>query len=69
MGFQTQQFSFQQQQGSVRSNLQGSVRGQAPDTQMQTHLPGEPDCTLELVEVPSVRGIKGWWFCFAQNHH
>ncbi|KAJ7233187.1 hypothetical protein C8J57DRAFT_1480375, partial [Mycena rebaudengoi] len=55
---EAQQFSFQQQQGSVRSNLQGSVRGQAPDPQMQTHLPGEPDCTLELVEVPSVRGIK-----------
>ncbi|KAJ7243752.1 hypothetical protein C8J57DRAFT_60673 [Mycena rebaudengoi] len=55
---EAQQFSFQQQQGSVRSNLQGSVRGQAPDPQMQTHLPGEPDCMLELVEVPSVRGIK-----------
>ncbi|KAJ7218712.1 hypothetical protein C8J57DRAFT_1537377 [Mycena rebaudengoi] len=47
-----------EQQGSVRSNLQGSVRGQAPDTQMQMHLPGEPDCTFELVEVPSVRGIR-----------
>ncbi|KAJ7246404.1 hypothetical protein C8J57DRAFT_1360412, partial [Mycena rebaudengoi] len=55
---EAQQFFFQQQQGSMRSNLQGSVRGQAPDTQMQMHLPGEPDCTLELVEVPSVRGIK-----------
>jgi hypothetical protein len=27
--------------------------------------PGEPDCTLDIVEVPSVRGkgvMRGWWF-------
>ncbi|KAJ7088519.1 hypothetical protein B0H15DRAFT_841620 [Mycena belliarum] len=26
------------------------------DAPMQTHLPGEPDCTLDMVDVPSVRG-------------
>ncbi|KAJ7126033.1 hypothetical protein C8R44DRAFT_733950 [Mycena epipterygia] len=26
------------------------------DARMQTHLPGEPDCTLDMVDVPSVRG-------------
>ncbi|KAF7297196.1 hypothetical protein MIND_00952700 [Mycena indigotica] len=25
-------------------------------TEMQMHLPGEPDCTLDMVEVPSLRG-------------
>ncbi|KAJ7042702.1 hypothetical protein C8F04DRAFT_1176309 [Mycena alexandri] len=33
-----------------------SIRGRQDSIQFQTYLPGEPDCTLDMVEVPSVRG-------------
>ncbi|KAJ7667434.1 hypothetical protein B0H17DRAFT_254379 [Mycena rosella] len=35
---------------------QAQQQAQQPDARMQMCLPGEPDCTLDMVDVPSVRG-------------